>query len=150
MQPEIKIDVINSGSEMLDENPKHLSKFLCYKGTEIMAIDVSKYRLMPPAKTTKKNKYPVQQCREYMRRVSVAGFGTLTNDSGSSRSLTFHKRPYSEMGTQQQEAMKKMNISANVYHESFLDQSADTSNSDNICLTESQESSDNESQTSEN
>lgn len=150
MQPEIKIDVMNSGSEILDESPKHLSKFLCFNGNEIMASDVSKYRLMPPIETTKKNKYPVEKCREYMRRVSDAGFGTLINDSGSFRSLTFRKRPYSELGSQQQEAIKKMNISEELYHNSFLEHSADASNIDDICILESQETSDDGSQSSQN
>lgn len=50
-----------------------------------MASDVSKYRLMPPSQTTKKNKYPVESCRSFMREVSNAGFGELVNDGETSK-----------------------------------------------------------------
>ncbi len=55
-----------------------------------------------------------------MRDVSKAGFGSLLNDSVTSqRSLTFRKRSFENMGTTQQEAIKKMKINTEMY-DSFL------------------------------
>ena len=50
-----------------------------------------------------------------MRQVSEAGFGTIENSSGSSRSLIFRKRPYSEMAIEQQKALKGMKILLKIF-----------------------------------
>lgn len=70
---------------------------MTFKGSSITASDVSKFCLMPPSQTTKKNKYPVESCRSFMREVSSAGFGELVNDNDTAkRSLIFRKRSYDE------------------------------------------------------
>lgn len=131
MPPKLRIDTcpsinsetnISTGSSVLDENYKYLSKFLSYRGTDIMASDVSKFRLMPPSKKSKKNKYPVDECREFMREVSKAGFGELHNDRGTQRSLTFRKRAFRDLQPKEQETLKKLNLSESLYN-SFLHES---------------------------
>ena len=84
MQPEIQIGSITdtnilTGSAVLDDHPKYLSKFLTFKNTTIQASDVSQFRLMTPTPTSSqtKNKYPVEQCKKFMKEVSDAGFGTV-------------------------------------------------------------------------
>ena len=145
MQPEVKLPIladnsqISTGSQLLDDNPKYLSKFLSFKAKEIAASDVSKYRLMPPVATANKNKYPVDACRTYMREVARAGYGNLINDEvGSRRSMIFCKRQYSEIGDEQQETIKRMNISVESY-DSFLLHSTSTSSSDGELLLHSPE-----------
>ena len=79
MEPEIKIVTtihsddpnLQTGSDVLDHNPKYLHKFLSFKGNSVLASDVSQFRLMPPSQTTKKNKYPVENCRGYMREFKL-------------------------------------------------------------------------------
>ena len=81
---------------------------------------------MPPSQTPKKYKYPVQACRDFMRNVSNAGFGTLVNDGATSqRSLAFRKRSFESMGAKQQDAMKIMKINTELY-DSFLMESDDS------------------------
>lgn len=85
MPPEVKITEsdslpninIDSGTPILDNNPKYLSKFLSYKSTEVAPSDVSRFRLMPPTPTQSKNKYPVEECRSFMWSISQAGFGSI-------------------------------------------------------------------------
>ena len=129
MQPEIKIStatptnsdkpILNTGSIVLDQNPHYLRKFLSFKGRDIIASDISKYRLMPPAKTDKKNKYPVD-CRNYMREISSAGFGNIINDTPTTRrSLIFRKRSFEDLEPDQQDTLKKKKILDTSY-DSFL------------------------------
>ena len=50
---------------------------------------------MPPKSTGEKNKYPARDCREYMKEVSDAGFGSVEEISKEGRlrkTLTFKKR----------------------------------------------------------
>ena len=62
MKPEIEIEevqpTVKTGSQKLDNHPQYLSKFLSFKQRDIMASDVSKYRLMPPVQTDKKKQVP--------------------------------------------------------------------------------------------
>lgn len=127
MLPEIKIAAepsflpdksIISGVQVLDSNPKHLTKFLTYKGEELSASDVSRFRLMPPTPTRGKNKYPVDQCRSFMRSVSEGGFGSVDEsikEGSSKKSFHFRKRPFSELGENQQETLKKLLITQTDY-----------------------------------
>jgi hypothetical protein len=128
MKPEVEVTqvqpVLQTGSQKLDENPQYLSKFLSFKGREIMASDVSKYRLMPAIQSDKKNKYPVEVCKDFMKEVSTAGYGSII-ESGNRRSITFRKRHSSDMGGEQVENLKRMNFDIEAY-DSFLEQT-DTS-----------------------
>ena len=110
MPQDIELPELNTGIEIIDDNPKYLNKFLSFKGTDIIPSDVNKYRLMPASQVGKKNKYPVEQCRYYMKEVSNAGFGEIINDTGNKRSLIFRKRSYDDMGEKQQDILKKINI----------------------------------------
>lgn len=90
---------------------------------------MSKFRLMPPSQTTKKNKYPVESCRNYMREISNAGFGELENDSETTkRSLIFRKRSFIKLGDSQQQTMKKINLDANLYDSFFYNTNSSSSN----------------------
>lgn len=137
MKPELKIAAVIqvdspdlcTGSPMLDSNPRYLNKFLSHNGRDIAASDVSKYRLMPPTQTPNRNKYPVEACREFMRDVSSAGFGSILNDTGANkRSVVFRKRSWNEMEVEQQSTLKKININSELY-DSFLNLSTSMSSS---------------------
>lgn len=110
----------NSGIPTLDNNPTYLQKFLTYKDNDIIASDVSRFRLIPPSTTTNgKNKYPVDQCKSFMRSVSEAGYGSIeeTSRAGTTKkSLTFRKRPFSELGLSQQEGLKTLRITESDYN----------------------------------
>ena len=117
--------IINTGRNILHSNPRYLSKFLTFKNPDIKPSDVSQFRLMPPTPTNSvstgvkvKNKYPVEQCRHFMKEVSEAGFGTFTQiQRGVSlrKGLTFCKRPYSELGDCQIETLEKLKINEELY-----------------------------------
>ena len=132
MQPEVQVGAdtnILTGSAILDENPKYLSKFLTFKNATIQASDVSQFRLMPPTPNSSqsKNKYPVEQCKKFMKEVSAAGFGAVkeVQKSGSLRkALTFRKRPYSELEYAQLETQKKLRINEESYSASQTSTSA--------------------------
>jgi hypothetical protein len=111
-----------TGIQRLDSNEKYLNKFLSYKGKEISPSDVSRYRLMPPTQGKGKNKYPVEECKNFMKDIESAGFGSLSSDR---RSVNFRKRQYSELGSVQQENLKRMNLSMELY-DSFLMESDDS------------------------
>ena len=146
MNPEIIISCytspasVSTGIQRLDSNSKYLNKFLSFHEREVTLSHVSRFRLMPPStSTSSKNKYPVEECRSFMRDVEAAGFGNIIN---TRRSLTFRKRRYCELGIEQQETLKRMNLSSEQY-DSFLDHSAEeSSNSENVFLStpESQDS----------
>ena len=74
MKEEFKItmtpaeSIKNIGRNILDSNPRHLSKFLTFKNPEVKPSDVSQFPLMPPTPTNSgstgvkvKSKYPVEQ-----------------------------------------------------------------------------------------
>lgn len=132
MLPEVQVGTdtnILTGSSILDENPKYLSKFLTFKNATIQASDVSQFRLMPPTPNSSqsKNKYPVEQCKKFMKEVSAAGFGAVkeVQKSGSLRkALTFRKRPYSELEYAQLETQKKLRINEESYSASQTSTSA--------------------------
>ena len=139
MQPEIRIptetesilESINTGRQKLDSNPKYLSKFLTFRNTEIQASDVSQFRLMPPTpkNSTSKNKYPVDECKRFMKEVSEAGFGTIheVQKSGSLRkAYMFCKRPYGELGNEQQQILKKLRVNELLYNASPMTSSSST------------------------
>ena len=54
MKEEVKItimpaeSIINTGRDILDSNPRYLSKFLTFKSPDIQPSDVSQFLLMPP------------------------------------------------------------------------------------------------------
>ena len=112
--------IINTGRNILDSNPRYLSKFLTFKNPDIKPSDVSQFRLMPPTPTNSvstgvkvKNKYPVEQCRHFMKEVSEAGFGTFTEilrGLSLRNELTFCKRQYSKLGDCQIETLEKLKI----------------------------------------
>lgn len=65
--------IINTGRDILDSNPRYLSKFLTFKSADIQPSDVTQFRSMPPIPTSSgstgvkvKNKYPAEQCMNYM------------------------------------------------------------------------------------
>lgn len=69
--------------------------------------------LMPPNHSQDKNKYPAKECREFMKEISNAGFGTVEelNKEGSYRkTYTFRKRPYEALGDSQHETLKKLHL----------------------------------------
>ena len=124
MRPELQVGIaemnIHTGRAVLDENPKYLSKFLTFKNANVQASDVSQFRLMPPTpkQSQSKNKYPVEQCKTFMKEVSQAGFGSVeeVQKSGSGRkALTFRKRPYSELGNAQLETLKRFQVNEDLY-----------------------------------
>ena len=128
MQPEVLVGSvpdrnsnIQTGRAILDSNPKYLSKFLSFKNTNVQASDVSQFRLMPPTpnRSQSKNKYPVEQCKSFMKEVSEAVFGSVdeVKKNGSVRkSFTFKKRLFNELGSVQQDTLKKLKISEDVYN----------------------------------
>ena len=67
MPPEIKI--ASSANYICPNVPdNYFVKFLSFKSSQILASDVSQFRLMPPTPLTPeaKNKYPVENVKEYM------------------------------------------------------------------------------------
>jgi hypothetical protein len=143
MKEEVKISSmpsesnINTGRDILDSNPKYLSKFLTFKSVDIQPSDVSQFRLMPPTPSSstgvkQKNKYPVEQCKHFMKEVSEAGFGTLQEiqRGGSLRKgVAFRKRLYNELGDDQIETLKKLKIDEELYNNSPTSSLNDTSTS---------------------
>lgn len=139
MQPEVQVGSlmetnIVTGSAVLDENPKHLSKFLTFKNATIQASNVSQFRLMPPTPngSQSKNKYPIELCKKFMKEVSAAGFGTVkeVQKSGSLRkALTFRKRPFGELENAQLETLKRLRIDEESYSAS---QTSSSSTSDDL------------------
>ena len=84
-----------------------------------------------------KNKYPVEQCKQFMKEVSEAGFGTLQQiQTGGSlwKGLTFCKSVYSELDDNQIETMKKLKINEELYN-SQTSSVADTSTPDDTSLS---------------
>ena len=110
---------VRSGRAVLYEYPKYLSKFLTFKNANIQVIDVSQFRLMPPTpkQSQSKNKYPVEQCKTFMKEASQAGFGSVEeiDKGGGRKALTFRKCPYSELGNAQQETLKWLRINEDLY-----------------------------------
>lgn len=149
MKEEVKITSIpaesniNTGREILDNNPKYLSKFLTFKSVDIQPSDVSQFRLMPPKPSSstgvkQKNKYPVEQCKHFMKEVSEAGFGTLQEiqRGGSLRKgVAFRKRLYNELGDDQIETLKKLKINEELYNNSPTSSLNDTSTSNNTTFS---------------
>ena len=136
MQPEVQVGSndemnIHTGRAILDENPKYLNKFLTFKNPDIQASDVSQFRLMPPTpkNSQSKNKYPVEQCKIFMKEVCEAGFGSVkeVQKAGSLRKvLSFKKRPYSDLGKSQMETLKKLRIDEDQYNASQTSNSSST------------------------
>ena len=133
-----------TSGEEFDSRAKYTSKFLSFNKPVITASDVSQFRLMPPSQTSSKNKYPVRECKSFMREISDAGFGSLeeVQKEGCSRSLlTFRKRRYSDLNSSQQD--KKLRLTEEEYSLSF----PSTSSSDDSFMLQSAEiSTDDETQ----
>lgn len=154
MQPEVQVGIaemnVYTGRAVLDENPKYLSKFLTFKNATIQASDVSQFRLMPPTpkQSQSKNKYPVEQCKTFMKEVSQAGFGSIEEVqkvTGSGRKvLTFRKRPYDELGNDQLETLKRLRINEDLYSASQTSNtSRSTTSDDSSFLSQASDSDDN-------
>ncbi len=109
---------INTGSPIIDGNTKYLSKFLSFNEDEILASGVSKYRLVPPSKSQKNNKYPVEECRLFMREVSTASIEERGRDGTSRKTVLFKKRPYTELGDTQHNILKKLHLNEEMYNSS--------------------------------
>ena len=126
MLPEVKVHStssavnISSGIPIIDNNSKYFQKFMMYQGKDIVASDVSRFRLMPPTPTEGRNKYPVDQCRSFMRSISDAGFGNIdetpNKGAGSSKKkFTFRKKPFCELGSSQRDTLKRLCIREDDY-----------------------------------
>ena len=123
-------NTINTGSTILDNHSRYLSKFLTFRDTSVIASDVSKYRLMPPKDTQDKNKYPAKECREFMKEISTAGFGTvdeISKEGSYRKTFTFRKRPYEELGESQHETLKRLHLHEENYKASFNSSSSSDS-----------------------
>ena len=69
-----------SNSIISNISDNYLAKFLSFKNRIIQASDVSQFRLMPPTPLIpgSKNKYPVENVKQFMGTIANAGFGLIT------------------------------------------------------------------------
>ena len=150
MKEEVKVadlpeEKLTTDSNIINNHPRYLSKFLTFKNSDIQASDVSQFRLMPPTPKTPtdpgtkpRNKYPVEQCKNYMQEVSKAGFGTLheVQRGGLRKALVFRKRRYNELGSDQIELLKRLKVNEESYSASQMssDSLASTSTSEDTSL----------------
>ena len=87
---------------------------------------------MPPTskQLQSKNKYPVEQCKSFMKEVSQAGFGSVEKFQKSGSALTFQKRPYGELGNDQLETLKRLRINEDLYSASQTSNTSRSTTSD--------------------
>ena len=85
-----------------------------------------------------KTKYPVEQCKHFMKKVSEAEFGTLARIQRGvslSKGLTFRKRPYNRLGYSQIGTLKKLKINEKLHDNSQSSSITDTSTQDDTTLS---------------
>ena len=69
-------------SDLLQNHPRVLKRFLLDKSETLTPSDISRRRLLPPkpltpASPNRMSKYPVEKAKDFMKAVAEAGFGTL-------------------------------------------------------------------------
>lgn len=127
MKPEVIIPVCSQIHNEEDgsfdaTSMKYLDKFLRFKpegSIYIQASDVSQYRLMPATSANgSRNRYPVDQAKQFMLKISEAGFGNceeVTKTGSKRKTLIFRKRSFSELGEPPQELLKRIHLDQNTY-----------------------------------
>ena len=122
MPPEMKIQPVTAVSNSIISNisDNYLAKFLSFKNRIIQASDVSQFRLMPltPLIPGSKNKYPVENVKQFMGTIANAGFGLITEHTkpGSKRKCTvFEKNNFECLGDNQLQVLKKLRIDKYAY-----------------------------------
>ena len=122
-QSSLTLPELLNTKDLLASNQRVLKRFLVDNSPQLSASDAFRRRLQPtkPLSTQspqRKNKYPVEMAKEFMKAVAEAGFGEaeeVRSAAAKKSSFVFRKRNFDELDAPQREVLKYLRISQDEY-----------------------------------